>query len=66
MKIILLILCFGTIFSAARILFPESNFESECDYDEFRCNDGDCIPKEARCNGKVSCSQGEDEIDCGK
>ncbi|XP_055326014.1 basement membrane proteoglycan-like [Sitodiplosis mosellana] len=62
MKIILMILCFGTIFCGARMVESEST--SDCNSNELRCNNGDCVPKEAGCNGEWNCEQGEDETDC--
>ena len=32
-----------------------------CDDDEFRCNDGDCIPGSYVCDDDPDCSSGEDE-----
>uniref|UniRef100_A0A0P4W8Z6 Uncharacterized protein n=1 Tax=Scylla olivacea TaxID=85551 RepID=A0A0P4W8Z6_SCYOL len=37
---------------------------SICDNDEFTCANGDCIPKERRCNAKDDCSDLSDEEDC--
>jgi hypothetical protein len=35
-----------------------------CSHDEFRCEDGQCIPKEKRCDSRTDCSDGSDELDC--
>ncbi|XP_071524207.1 uncharacterized protein [Panulirus ornatus] len=37
---------------------------SICNNDEFTCANGDCIPKERRCNAKDDCSDLSDEEDC--
>mgnify|MGYP003507195049 CR=1 FL=1 len=38
-----------------------------CNLDyEFQCNDGECIDKNERCNERDDCSDGEDELNCGK
>ncbi|KAK3875272.1 hypothetical protein Pcinc_019870 [Petrolisthes cinctipes] len=37
---------------------------SICDNDQFTCTNGDCIPKERRCNAKDDCSDLSDEEDC--
>ena len=34
--------------------------------DEFRCNEGWCIPKARKCDGIKDCFGGEDEGDCGE
>lgn len=34
---------------------------SGCDNSEWTCNNGDCIPKHQRCNGKADCGDGSDE-----
>lgn len=40
---------------------------SDCSVDEFRCNNGNCIPKAAQCNGEIDCDDdGEDEQNCGE
>ncbi|KAF2358927.1 Low-density lipoprotein (LDL) receptor class A repeat, partial [Trinorchestia longiramus] len=37
---------------------------SACDYSEFACNDGTCLPSSARCSQIKQCSDGSDEDDC--
>lgn len=37
---------------------------SICDNDQFTCANGDCIPKERRCNAKDDCIDLSDEEDC--
>ena len=33
---------------------------------EFRCQSGDCIGLDWRCDGDDDCAGGDDEISCGK
>ena len=35
-----------------------------CNDEEFTCNDGQCIPMESRCNGKLDCFDESDELEC--
>lgn len=35
-----------------------------CQEDEFRCNDGSCIPKWRQCDGAPDCTDNEDESNC--
>ncbi|XP_059618932.1 putative vitellogenin receptor isoform X2 [Phlebotomus argentipes] len=34
--------------------------------DQYLCDNGECIKKQAMCNGKVDCADGSDEIDCDR
>ena len=34
----------------------------QCLEDEFSCLKGRCIPRQWACNGKIDCSEGEDEV----
>lgn len=36
----------------------------ECSDNEFRCQDGLCIPNNRRCDRRRDCQDGSDEIDC--
>ncbi|XP_022111873.1 low-density lipoprotein receptor-related protein-like isoform X2 [Acanthaster planci] len=38
---------------------------AECESNEFRCDDGSCIPETLQCNGEPDCLQGTDEDECG-
>ena len=37
---------------------------SGCNFDEFTCNDGQCVSMEERCNQLTNCRDESDEIDC--
>ena len=37
---------------------------SSCRYDEFRCNNGSCVPKSYLCDGDNDCGDRSDEQDC--
>ena len=43
---------------------PQELTLSSCNSDQFVCNDGSCIPKEARCSRYVDCNDGSDELKC--
>lgn len=36
----------------------------KCKNDEFKCNNGQCIPVRKRCDRKRDCQDGSDEISC--
>jgi hypothetical protein len=37
---------------------------SECEENEFACNDGSCIPQIDKCNGQQDCLDNDDEENC--
>ncbi|KJH47259.1 Low-density lipoprotein receptor domain class A [Dictyocaulus viviparus] len=37
---------------------------SHCSDEEYRCENGQCIPKENHCNRKYDCDDGSDELTC--
>jgi len=46
---------------------PKENFEEEAacvDGEEWKCNDGLCIPREKRCDGHFNCYDHSDEFNC--
>jgi len=40
--------------------------DADCRSDEFECGDGSCIDISLRCNRFYDCSDGSDEVNCGK
>ncbi|KAL7306571.1 hypothetical protein TKK_0001260 [Trichogramma kaykai] len=49
-----------------KMIFPVADFNETLDLpcDGFRCNDGKCLPRSAKCNMLGECSDSEDEINC--
>jgi hypothetical protein len=45
-------------------LFAPEMVTGLCSPAEFRCEDGQCIPEEKRCNTRTDCRDGSDELDC--
>lgn len=43
----------------------ESREEGICTADEYRCDNGQCIPIEQKCNRRYDCQDGTDETICG-
>lgn len=37
---------------------------SQCSENQIPCRSGECIPAEARCNGRQECADGSDEVGC--
>lgn len=37
-----------------------------CPREQFKCENGPCIPENKKCNGYPDCSDGSDERDCRK
>ncbi|KAI1297126.1 Low-density lipoprotein receptor-related protein 3 [Halotydeus destructor] len=44
--------------------FIGPQFSPKCKSNQFRCNNGKCIPKAWKCNRKDECNDGSDEADC--
>ena len=38
----------------------------ECAQGQFRCSDGVCIDERRKCDGARDCTDGSDELNCGK
>ena len=36
-----------------------------CTKDDFKCDNGECVPSEWICDGECDCSDESDETDCG-
>lgn len=53
------------IFSPDRFLNINSNFFS-CKENEFECSDTTCISLSWKCDRHIDCTDGSDEIECGK
>ncbi len=39
---------------------------SLCDEDQFTCDSGECVPHYDKCDKIEDCSDGSDELNCGK
>ena len=35
-----------------------------CDEDKFSCANGECVPKDFKCDNEKDCDDGSDELDC--
>jgi hypothetical protein len=46
------------------LLFAPEMVTGLCSPAEFRCEDGQCIPEEKRCDARSDCRDGSDELDC--
>ncbi|ETN69723.1 Low-density lipoprotein receptor domain class A [Necator americanus] len=51
-----------------QLVLPETGKRSisHCGGDEFKCGNGECIPKAEQCDRKYDCSDGSDETKCGQ
>lgn len=50
-----------------KLINPDFLFKTVvCSANEFRCQNGICISKDRRCNGRYDCSDASDEIGCRK
>ncbi|KAK9497166.1 hypothetical protein O3M35_004534 [Rhynocoris fuscipes] len=36
----------------------------QCEWNQYKCSNDECIPYSLRCDSKPNCPQGEDELDC--
>jgi hypothetical protein len=52
------------VVTSAFCLFSYELVTELCSAAEFRCEDGQCIPEEKRCDTRTDCSDGSDELDC--
>ena len=43
---------------------PYDDVLVKCDYDEFTCNNGNCVPKSYMCDGDNDCGDRSDERGC--
>jgi hypothetical protein len=55
--------CVCVVMSACCLFSPEI-VTGLCSRAEFRCEDGQCIPEEKRCDSRTDCRDGSDELDC--
>jgi len=55
--------CVCVVMSAC-CLFSHEIVTVLCSRAEFRCEDGQCIPEEKRCDSRTDCRDGSDELDC--
>ena len=55
---------FSNIWEKSIISFD--SFTEGCTADQFMCANGQCVPVTARCNSRRECSDGSDELNCGK
>lgn len=50
--------------SCCQFLFCTKGTPKICGSNEFTCNNGDCVPSKARCNGIYDCVDESDELSC--
>uniref|UniRef100_A0A1I8AA30 Basement membrane-specific heparan sulfate proteoglycan core protein n=1 Tax=Steinernema glaseri TaxID=37863 RepID=A0A1I8AA30_9BILA len=55
---------FGAASQRSRAGNEKRSVLPECSTDEFRCKNGECIPKEQECNRHYDCTDGTDESQC--
>lgn len=55
--------CVCVVMSAFCLFTPEI-VTGKCSRAEYRCEDGQCIPEEKRCDSRNDCRDGSDELDC--
>lgn len=62
--LIVYFLCCVSVVMSAFCLFSHELVTGLCSAAEFRCEDGQCIPEEKRCDTRTDCTDGSDELDC--
>ena len=43
---------------------PDADYQKSCNYDQFTCNNGNCVPKSYMCDGDNDCGDRSDEQNC--
>lgn len=72
--IVLLLIAFGVIINIGGVDAGRKSSSGSsrvakapaCGEKEYRCDNGACIPDVNHCNGAKDCTDGSDEVGCGK